>query len=232
LALLLLDAGINVVCERLIMWRYGRRLLTRFLFVASQKSGGLNVVFGKIRAGGQVVAVERDGAFKFSANPACQRPGSKRIRVFRFASSGTPQPDVVIAVVRLQRDGLFRHEQRIVPELKLEIEAAEQDVSFSIVRIALQRAFQHAPRLVRFAGSEQFLGVSINTEAHIGQEKEQKDDRAERPQRSTTFTSIPLRKDAPLSAPSAIVAPSERPCVISTWVRLERPVWTSCACNF
>jgi hypothetical protein len=54
----------------------------------------------------------------------------------------------------------------------LKVKAAKEDVTFSIVRIALQCALQLATRLIRFAGSQQFLRGDVNSKAHIGQDKD------------------------------------------------------------
>src|SRR5262249_51527180 len=195
-----------------------------------EKSRGFQVELAQVGAGGEIAGVQRDRAFKFGPHLARQAERRKRIGDLRFASQGASQPHVIRAVARLQGHRFLRHAHRVVPEFKLEVDAAKKVIGLGIVGIFRERGIEDADGLVSLAGLEQGGRIGISGERCSDQE--QKGSQPEKnPQRSTTFTSMPLRSGCALIAPSATMVPSEIPFTTSTRVRLERPVCTSWACS-
>src|SRR4029077_15265647 len=122
-----------------------------------------------------------------------------------------------------------RHAYCIVPQFKLKIDAAEKVIGPRVIGTLRDGGIENAQGFVGSARLEQRRSFGVGRGKSDTHTQKESSNPAGNPQRSTTFTSMPLRSGCALIAPSATSVPSVMPFTTSTRVRLERPVCTSCA---
>ena len=114
-ALLFLHARGNISGQRGVMLGDVVGLLPGFVLVAAKKTRSFQIEFAQVGAGLQIVGVQRHGAFEFRLYLARQAERRERVGIFRLAAHGPAQPQMIVAVLGLQRDSLFRHAYGVVP---------------------------------------------------------------------------------------------------------------------